>query len=62
MLDPLLHFPIIADALGFESTRAVKRLCERHEIPVIKLNKRVNALRASDYELLLQRASQLEPA
>lgn len=57
MLDTLVHLPAVASALGFESTRAVRVLCDRYSIPVIRLNGRQNALRASDYELLLDRAS-----
>jgi hypothetical protein len=58
MIDALVHFPAAAAALGFESTRAVKVLCERYQIPIVRLNKRINALKQSDYALLLSRASE----
>lgn len=56
-IENLVHLPAVALALGFESTRAVKALCERHSIAVVQLNKRQYALRASDYSLLLARLS-----
>lgn len=56
-IETLVHFPEVASALGFESTRAVKSLCARHQIPVVRLNKRQYALRTSHFELLLVRAS-----
>ncbi|WP_409188847.1 hypothetical protein [Bradyrhizobium sp. RDM4] len=56
-IESLVHFPEVATALGFEGTRAVKALCERHSIPVVRLNKRQYALRTSDYSLLLARAT-----
>lgn len=60
MPESLLHFPALANAMGFKSTRAVRQLCHRYSIPVVKLSERMNALRQSDYELLLSRASEVK--
>lgn len=56
----LVHFPEIRRRLGVDSNRSVRAACSRFSIPVIDLNRKVKALRSSDYELLLARASGLE--
>lgn len=61
-LDLFIHLPIVASALGFESPRAVKVLCQRHGFPVYKINGRQNAMKRSDYEALLSRMSGQEIA
>jgi hypothetical protein len=57
-MDPLIHLPVVAAALGFQSTRAVQVLCERFGIPIIRLNKRVRAMKQSDYTRLIELASE----
>jgi hypothetical protein len=57
-IDPLVHLPVVATALGYESTRAVRALCQRFQIPVYRLNNRINAMKQSDYALLLARMSE----
>jgi hypothetical protein len=55
MLDALIHFPQM-QAAGYGKTgRAVLALCERHRVPVLKLNERQYALRQRDYEVLMSR-------
>jgi hypothetical protein len=61
-MDPLIHLPVVAAALGFQSTRAVQVLCERFDIPIIRLSKRVRAMKQSDYTRLIAKASQREAA
>jgi hypothetical protein len=56
-IETLIHLTNAAEALGFRSTRAVRKLCKRFDIPVVRLNGRQDAIRASHYHLLLDRAS-----
>lgn len=56
-IEQLVHFPAVKTALGFGDSRAVLALCERHQIPVVRLNKRQYALRTSHFDLLLARAT-----
>jgi hypothetical protein len=56
-LPQLVHLPEIKKALGFSDRRAVQRLCARHDITLIRLSSRAIAMRASDFETLLDRAS-----
>jgi hypothetical protein len=53
----LIHFPAIRRAIGFESNKSLHRACIAFDIPVVVLNRKVKALRQSDYSLLLQRAT-----
>jgi predicted amidophosphoribosyltransferase len=62
MIDPLVHFPEMQRKGYGQSSRAIKRLCERYHVPIVRLNRRQYALRQRDFELLLQRASQKEAA
>jgi hypothetical protein len=62
MPESLHHFPKLAAAMGFQSTRAVKHLCRRYQIPVVRLNRRMNALTDSHYRLLLDRMTTLSEA
>ena len=55
MLERLVHFPPAASALGLKDTRAVAKLCKRHDIPILRLNRRINAITESGYALLLAR-------
>jgi hypothetical protein len=57
MVERLIHFPEM-QRMGYgDSARALRALCDRYNVPVLKLNKRQFALRESDYRLLLERAS-----
>lgn len=58
----LIHFAEARRLVGFESTKGLKNACQRFQIPIVKLNRRVFALRQSDFELLLDRASGKEIA
>ena len=62
MVDHLIHFDDLTHKGYGQSSRAIKRLCERYDVPVVRLNRRQYALRQKDFELLLQRASQKEAA
>jgi hypothetical protein len=57
MIDPLIPFNELQSAGYGLSSRALKVLCSRYGVPVVKLNKRQYALRESDYQLLLKRAT-----
>lgn len=57
-MERLYHFPPVAAALGFKSTRAVAKLCERHGIPVLRVNRRINAMTESGYAMLLARMTE----
>jgi hypothetical protein len=57
-LERTVHFPSVATALGFKDTRAVGKLCERHSIPVLRVNRRINATTESGYALLLARMTE----
>jgi hypothetical protein len=58
-MDGLIHFREVRHQLGFE-TRTLVRMCDRFDVPLVRLNKRHFALKRSDYELLLKRASGTE--
>jgi hypothetical protein len=58
MIDSLVHFTEMQDAGYGRSGRALKALCARYDVPVVKLNKRQYALRKSDLDRLLARASE----
>ena len=62
MVDHLIHFAELQGAGYGQSARALKVLCARYEVPVVALNKRQYALRQSDYQLLLARATHAEAA
>jgi hypothetical protein len=57
MVEPLIHFPVLQRQGYGQSGRALRSLCRRYGIPVVRLNKRQYALRHADYELLLVRMS-----
>jgi hypothetical protein len=57
----LVKFPEARRMLGMEN-RAIKSACHRHGIPWLEINSRVLALRRSDLESLLNRASRHEVA
>lgn len=57
MVEPLIHFTELQGAGYGRSSRALKVLCGRYDVPVVALNKRQYALRESDLALLLQRAT-----
>jgi hypothetical protein len=59
-VERLVHFPEAASALGFKDTRAVAKLCKRHGVPVLRLNRRTNATTESGYALLLERVTDME--
>jgi hypothetical protein len=61
-IESLVHFPDVAAALGFKDTRAVKVLCRRYAVPVIRLNRRDRAIRTTDYQVLLARMSNFAEA
>jgi hypothetical protein len=58
----LIHFAEARQLVGFDSTKALKNACLRFDVPIVRLNRRVFALRQSDLELLLDRASGKEIA
>ncbi|MDA9539641.1 hypothetical protein ACM41_26435 [Bradyrhizobium sp. CCBAU 21362] len=47
----------VRDAMRFKSNRSLKAACERHGVPILDISRQTKALRHSDYELLLSRAS-----
>jgi hypothetical protein len=55
-MEKLIRFDALRGLTGF-SARSLRQACNRHRVPIVKLNRRVFALRASDYETLLTRAS-----
>jgi hypothetical protein len=61
-LPRLVKFPDIRRALDYADNRSVKKACVRFSIPIVALNSRVLALRQSDFETLLARASGMEIA
>jgi hypothetical protein len=48
-------------SLGVDN-RKLRQACARHGIPVVKFSNKNLSLKASDFQLLLDRASTLEPA
>lgn len=52
-IERLVHFPPAAAALGLKDTRAVAKLCKRYRIPILRLNRRTNAMTETGYALLL---------
>ena len=62
MIEPLIHFAAIQPTLGLQTSRAVRALCQRYNIPIVKLNARQLALRAADYTRLLAKMSGEEAA
>ena len=57
MIDSLVHFNQLQRAGYGRTSRTLKMLCTRYDVPVLALNKRQYALRRPDYELLLARAT-----
>jgi hypothetical protein len=57
MLDRLLHAGPVKSLLGLETTRGLRKLCERYQVPLLRLNRRQLAMRETDYQLLIQRMS-----
>jgi hypothetical protein len=55
MLDALIHFPELQQAGYGRTGRAVKALCARYDVPVLKLNERQFALKQADHETLMSR-------
>ncbi len=53
----LIHFSAVKAALGIETNRALKSICERHRIAIVALSPSIKGLTAENYELLLKRAS-----
>ena len=47
-------------ALNVRDNRTVKSILARHGIPLLALSRGSHALRRSDYDLLLNRASQVQ--
>ncbi len=60
----LIRMPAVRAALGFvsDSNRPVIAACERFNIPVVALSSRMKAIRSSDLETLISRASGTEVA
>lgn len=58
MVEPLIHFTELQGAGYGKSSRTLKLLCNRYRVPVVTLNKRQYALRASDFETLVARATE----
>jgi hypothetical protein len=59
-LPRLVKFPDVRKALDYADNRSVRKACKRFSIPIVALNSRVLALKQSDFETLLNRASRLE--
>ncbi|SIO53800.1 hypothetical protein SAMN05443247_07615 [Bradyrhizobium erythrophlei] len=57
----LVRFPEIRRQTGLEN-RGIKKACERFGVQWLAINSRVLAIRRSDLETLLDRASQREVA
>jgi hypothetical protein len=55
--DPLLRFSHVRASMGLRDVRALKKACEKFQIPVLKFNTSFWALRKSDYQRLLDRAA-----
>ncbi len=55
--EPIIHFNELQHAGYGKDSRAVKTLSARYAVPIMRLNKRQYALKQSDYDLLLSRAS-----
>lgn len=47
----------VRDAMRFKSNRSLRAACDRHGVPILDISRQTKALRHSDYELLLSRAS-----
>jgi hypothetical protein len=62
MIEPLVHFTEMQPAGYGQSSRALKALCGRYGVPVVRLNKRQFALTKSNYELLVSRMSERKAA
>lgn len=60
MTEDLIHFAQAKQKSGFRTTKSLVSACQRHGIPIVRFNRRVFALKPSDYELLLRRASGTE--
>jgi hypothetical protein len=56
-LPQLIPIPEVTKALGFTSTRPAIAALERHGVKVIKLSKMRHAIKRSDFDLLLEKAS-----
>ena len=54
----LVRFPAIREALGIAQNHPLLAMCRRHNIPVVNLSSRARALRLSDYEALLTKATE----
>lgn len=54
----LMHLPAVRAALGVTQNRTVIAACRRHKIPVVAVSCRLKAIRASDLETLISRASE----
>lgn len=54
----LVRFPAIREALGIAQNHTILAMCRRHNIPVVNLSSRARALRLSDYEALLTKATE----
>jgi hypothetical protein len=49
MLDRLLHAGPVKTSLSLETTRGLRKLCDRYQVPLVRLNKRQSAMREADY-------------
>lgn len=58
----LVRFPAVREALGVVQNRTVLNACRRFNIPVVSVSCRLKAIRASDLEKLIDRASGMEIA
>jgi hypothetical protein len=58
----LMRLPAVRAALGVTQNRTVIAACRRFNIPVVAVSCRMKAIRASDFETLISRASGKEPA
>jgi hypothetical protein len=56
-LPALVPIPAVSDALGFSESRPTYRALERFGIPIVRISPRRIAIRRSDFEVLLQKAS-----
>lgn len=61
-MPPIEEILPIRDVKGSLSTRSFLAACERFQVPVHRMNRRVFVIKRSDYSLLLSRMSLREAA
>jgi hypothetical protein len=54
----LVRFPAVREALGVVQNRTVIAMCRRFNVPIVAISCRTKAIRASDFETLITRATE----